>query len=139
MSARPATIRAVSVLLGIMAAVYLVGVAVDLVLLIAPREEQVLIDHPMSDWFWVLSGVLCVVLAGAMAWLSRLVWRGDRAVGVTVSILSVITAAFSLFGLAEGFGWGALAISIAILALNSSRSSQDWYQASSAVELPASP
>ena len=132
MTARPATIRAVSILLAVIAAVYVIGVAVDAILLFAPREEQVLIDHPMSDWFWVLSGVLCLVLAGAMAWLSRLVWRGDRAVGVTVSILSVITAAFSLFGLAEGFGWGALAISIAILALNSSRSAQNWYSAASA-------
>ena len=105
MTVRPATIRAVSILLTIVAAVYLVGLIIDLVLLFSPREDQLLIDHPMS----------------------RLVWRGDRAVGATVSVLCVITGAFSLFGLAAGFGWGALAMSITILVLNSSKSAQRWY------------
>ena len=127
MTVRPATIRAVSILLTIVAAVYLVGLIIDLVLLFSPREDQLLIDHPMSDWFWVLSGLLCLALTIAMLWLSRLVWRGDRAVGATVSVLCVITGAFSLFGLAAGFGWGALAMSITILVLNSSKSAQRWY------------
>jgi hypothetical protein len=127
MTVRPATIRAVSILLTIVAAVYFLGLVVNLVLLFNPREEQLLIDRPISDWFWVLSGLLCLALTIAMLWLSRLVWRGDHAVGVTVSVLCVITAAFSLFGLAAGFGWGALAISITILVLNSSKPSQRWY------------
>jgi len=125
MTVRPATIRAVSILLTIVAVLYLVGLIIDLVLLFSPREDQLLIDHPMSDWFWVLSGLLCLALTIAMLWLSRLVWRGDRAV------LCVITGAFSLFGLAAGFGWGALAMSITILVLNSSKPSQRWYDSGS--------
>jgi hypothetical protein len=127
MTVRPATIRAVSILLVIVAAVYFLGLVINLVLLFSPREEQLLINRPISDWFWVLSGLLCLALAIAILWLSRLVWRGDRAVGATVSVLCVITGAFSLFGLAVGFGWAALAMSITILVLNSSKPSQRWY------------
>jgi len=39
MTVRPATIRAVSILLTIVAVLYLVGLIIDLVLLFSPRED----------------------------------------------------------------------------------------------------
>ena len=128
MPARPASVRLVTALMVLAALGYAVAAVGSLVLWLRPAEVQQLFGAGISDWFWGLSALLFAVLAGLLALVARAAYLGDPGAGVAISLLALLGVAFSLFAITDGYGWGTLVISLAVLISNQLSATQQWYR-----------
>ncbi|MGI9196149.1 MAG: hypothetical protein ACR2KE_01660 [Candidatus Nanopelagicales bacterium] len=128
MPSRPASVTVVAVLLGLVALGYLIAAITSIVLWVRPDGVQRFFDRPISDGYWALSALLFLVLAILLAFVARSALAGDSGAGLAISLLALLGVAFSLFAITEGYGWGTLVLSLAVLAANQTSSAQQWYR-----------
>ena len=128
MSARPASVVAVTVLMTLAAIGYAVAAVGSLVLMLRPAEVQEFFGEPISDAYWALSALLFAVLAALLIAVARAAYVGDAGAGLAISLLALLGVAFSLFAITDGYGWGTLALSLAVLIANQMSSAQQWYR-----------
>jgi hypothetical protein len=127
---RPGSVTFVSFMMFVGGVAYLFGAALNVYLWFQPGEVQLFYGAEVSDWYWVINGLLSLFLGVAFIWVGRLALAGDYSAGLTITMLAIINIVFSLFNLFSGYGWVTLLVSILVLALNQSRSAQDWYRRS---------
>ncbi|MFY9330561.1 MAG: hypothetical protein WAO41_02655 [Candidatus Nanopelagicales bacterium] len=127
---RPFSVRFVVVMMYVAALGYVGGVIINITLLMRPEQAQLFFDRPVSDWYWIMSALLDVILVVAFVWIARMAWRGDYSAGMMITLLAALNIAFSLFRLGQLYGWITLALSIAVLAANMAASTQDFYRRS---------
>jgi hypothetical protein len=127
---RPFSVRFVVVMMYVAALGYVGGVIINITLLMRPEQAQLFFDRPVSDWYWIMSALLDVILVVAFVWIARMAWRGDYSAGMMITLLAALNIAFSLFRLGQVYGWITLALSIAVLAANMAASTQDFYRRS---------
>lgn len=129
MPARPASVIAVTVLMALAAIGYAAAAVGSVVLLLRPAEVQVFFGSAIGDGFWGLSALLFAILAALLVIVARAAYLGDPGAGLAISLLALLGVAFSLFAITNGYGWGTLALSLAVLVANQMSSAQQWYRA----------
>lgn len=134
MTKRPGAVTFVGIMMFIGAFGYLLGTIVDIYLWLQPEEAQTWYGARISDWYWIMNGLLNAILVVGFIWIGRLALRGDYAAGMTVNLLAIINLIFSFFNLFHGYGVITLLISVVVLVANNSKAAQDFYKRS----LPAS-
>ena len=128
MPARPASVTAVTVLMALAAAMYAAAAVASMVLLLRPDEVQEFFGSPIADGYWVLTALLFAVLALLLAIVARAAYLGDPGAGLAISLLGLLGVGFSLFAITNGYGWGTLVLSLAVLIANQLGSAQQWYR-----------
>lgn len=128
MPSRPASVTVVAALLCLVALGYLIAAITSFVLWVRPDAVQRFFDRPISDGYWALSALLFLVLAILLGFVARSALAGDSGAGLAISLLALLGVAFSLFAITEGYGWGTLVLSLAVLVANQTSSAQQWYR-----------
>lgn len=125
--ARPGTVTAVAVLCYFGAVLKLITVVAFVILAFRPGQVQRLFGAPVSDWYWIVSAVLALLLALIYAWIARRELVGDPQAWALVNVIAVINIAFAFFELASGAGWVAIAVNAVVLILNNTNASRQYF------------
>ena len=125
---RPASVLIVAVLVIIGAIIQLLSTAFALVLALRPGEAQRFLGHAVSDWYWIGSAVLSLLLALILIWIARGLIQGDPQAWLLVNVLALINLVFSVFQIPYGTGWASLLINALLLILNNTTSARIWFK-----------
>lgn len=126
-SNRPGMVTFLAVLIFIAAFAQVVAAVALIVLAFRPAEVQQLFGASVSDWYWILTAVLDVILALIYIWMGRGLLSGDAQAWMLLNLIAIINIIFSVFQFSTGIGWLTLLVNVVILALNNTTKVRLWF------------
>ncbi len=82
-------------------------------------------EQSVSSFWFVINGLLSIVLGLMYMWLTRMTLVGSRTAYVLINFLAMINIFFGLFRLP--YGWGVIALSILALLLVNTQKARAWF------------
>ena len=97
-----------------------------------PGEAQQLFSASVSDWYWVMTAALSLILGLIYLWISKGMLAGDAQAWMLVNLLALINLFFAIFQIPFGSGWATLVLSALLLLVNNTPSVRRWFRVFSA-------
>jgi len=99
---------------------------------IRPGEAQELFNASVSDWYWVMTAALSVILGLIYLWIGKGMLAGNAQTWMLVNLLAFINLFFAIFQIPFGSGWAVLALSALLLIVNNTPAVRRWFRVYSA-------
>ncbi len=97
------------------------------VLALRPGTVQHLFGASVSDWYWITSAILSLILGLIYLWIAKGVFRGNSQAWMLVNLLAIINLVFAVFQISVGIGWAAIFLNVIILVMNNTASARAWF------------
>jgi hypothetical protein len=97
-----------------------------------PGDAQQLFGASVSDWYWVMTAVLSLILGLIYLWISKGMLAGDAQAWMLVNVLAFINLFFAIFQIPFGSGWATLVLSALLLMVNNTPAVRRWFRVYSA-------
>ncbi|NQU36909.1 MAG: hypothetical protein HQ526_04840 [Actinobacteria bacterium] len=125
---RPFIVVVLAVLVILGALVQFFAAAAAVFFAFRPGEAQQLFNASVSDWYWVMTAALSLVLGLIYLWISRGMLAGNAQAWMLVNVLAFINLFFAIFQIPVGSGWATLAISALLLLVNNTPAVRRWFR-----------
>lgn len=124
---RPISVAFVAAFIILYAFVQLLAVGLAVMLMLRPGEQQTLYGHSVSDFYWIATGMLSLIMALIYFWIAKTLLGGNPQAWLLVNFLAAINIVFAVFQLPFGTGYAAIVINLIVLLLNNTAAARNWY------------
>ncbi len=125
---RPPNVTAIGILVMVGAILQFLAATSAVVLALRSGAVQHLFGASVSDWYWITSAILSLILGLIYVWIAKGVFGGNSSAWMLVNLLAIINLVFAMFQIPFGTGWATIFLNAIILLMNNTASARAWFR-----------